>query len=462
MKKIQKRSIVLGGVLLSVASVNAMASCDEILSTWQDSFINSSVGAANNGGFGFPVWIAAVDETGKVCAVVNSSSISSPGTGTTGTGSTGTGTTGTGTPGTGTTGTGTSGTGSTSATGLAALAGATVGNMSSLGNRLIAIQKASTASAFSFDSFSISTANLYGLTVPGGSLYGLQFANPAELTASSSNGTGNLGGSSDNTGSFGQGMSDPAVGTRVGGVVALGGGLALYNSQRVKVGAIGVSGDTSCTDHAIAWRLRTAMNLNNVPAGFGSGPSPSPSGAVLGDEMVISTGNNLADITNTYKHPSCAITTAVTDPIAGSETGVVSGTGTGTTGTGTTGTGTTGTGTTGTGTTGTGTTGTGTTGTGTTGTGTTGTGTTGTGTTGTGTTGTGTTGTGTTGTGTTGTGTTGTGTTGTGTTGTGTTGTGTTGTDTTGTGTTGTGTTGTDTTGTGTGTGATGTGGTTG
>ncbi|TRW99769.1 heme-binding protein [Candidatus Methylobacter oryzae] len=259
--------------------------------------------------------------------------------------------------------------------------------MSTLGNRLIAIQKASTASAFSFDAFSISTANLYGLTLPGGSLYGLQFSNPITVTASN---TSNLG-SSDNTGSFGQGMSDPAVGTHVEGVIALGGGLALYNSQRVKVGAIGVSGDTSCTDHAIAWRLRTAMNLNNVPAGFGSGTGSSSPGA-LGDELVINTGNNVADITNTYKHPSCAITTAVTDPTAGAETGVIGGTGTGTTGTGTTGTGTTGTGTTGTGTTGTGTTGTGTTGTGTTGTGTTGTGTPSTGATGTGTPSTGTTG----------------------------------------------------------------------
>jgi hypothetical protein len=33
-----------------------------------------------------------------------------------------------------------------------------------------------------------------------------------------------------------------------------GGGLALYNCQGNIMGALGVSGDTSCADHAIAWR----------------------------------------------------------------------------------------------------------------------------------------------------------------------------------------------------------------
>src|SRR6478735_6915349 len=37
------------------------------------------------------------------------------------------------------------------------------------------------------------------------------------------------------------------------------------------LGAVGVSGDTSCTDHVIAWRLRHALNLDNVPAGVADG-----------------------------------------------------------------------------------------------------------------------------------------------------------------------------------------------
>jgi C4-dicarboxylate-specific signal transduction histidine kinase len=51
--------------------------------------------------------------------------------------------------------------------------------------------------------------------------------------------------------------SDPMVGQRVGGVNVFGGGLALYRSG-VKVGGVGVSGDTSCTDHMVAWRVRNA------------------------------------------------------------------------------------------------------------------------------------------------------------------------------------------------------------
>jgi uncharacterized protein GlcG (DUF336 family) len=377
MNKIQKRSVILGGVLLSVASANAMASCNDAITAWQN-VTTSPVGVAGNGGFGFPVWVAVVDEAGTVCGVINTAATGTTGTGTTGTG-TGTGTTGTGT-GTGTTGTGT-GTGSTGTGTISS--GSNIGNKSWLGGRIVAIQKATTANSFSIDTFAISSANLYGLTLPGGSMYGLQFSHPIDLilgssgsitdttgsggtgsssgtgggsgtggTGSSSGGTSGTGSSStiissENVSNYGQGTSDPATGTHVGGVSPFGGGLALYNSQGIKVGAIGVSGDTPCTDHAIAWRLRTAMALNNVPTGFVSGLGSSTSG-VLGDELVINTSGNVADITNTYEHPSCAVNT-ITNPTAGEDTGVIvsSGTGTGTTGTGTSGTGTTGTGTSG-------------------------------------------------------------------------------------------------------------------
>ena len=61
--------------------------------------------------------------------------------------------------------------------------------------------------------------------------------------------------------------TDPMVGLRVGGVNVFGGGLALYNTAKKAIGAIGVSGDTSCADHTVAWALRTAL----VGKGAGNG-----------------------------------------------------------------------------------------------------------------------------------------------------------------------------------------------
>ena len=66
---------------------------------------------------------------------------------------------------------------------------------------------------------------------------------------------------------------DPMVGGRIGGVNVFGGGLALYNAQGVLVGAIGVSGDSSCADHNIAWRTRNALKLDPFPAA--SAPTPA-------------------------------------------------------------------------------------------------------------------------------------------------------------------------------------------
>lgn len=57
------------------------------------------------------------------------------------------------------------------------------------------------------------------------------------------------------------------IGYRIGGVNVFGGGLALYNGKHELVGALGVSGDSSCADHNIAWRLRHAVELDNVPSG---------------------------------------------------------------------------------------------------------------------------------------------------------------------------------------------------
>jgi hypothetical protein len=62
--------------------------------------------------------------------------------------------------------------------------------------------------------------------------------------------------------------SDPFVGKSLGGVITFGGGLALYNGKAI-VGGLGASGDTSCADHNIAWRVRQALGLDKVPAGVG-------------------------------------------------------------------------------------------------------------------------------------------------------------------------------------------------
>lgn len=82
------------------------------------------------------------------------------------------------------------------------------------------------------------------------------------------------------------------VGKRVGGFNVLGGGLALYNSAKIKVGAIGVSGQSRCTDHLIAWKVRNklangAFVNTNVPFGF----SPTGTDALVLDFIPDPTGS---------------------------------------------------------------------------------------------------------------------------------------------------------------------------
>jgi Haem-degrading len=56
------------------------------------------------------------------------------------------------------------------------------------------------------------------------------------------------------------------TGKPIGGVNVFGGGLALYAGSDL-LGGLGVSGDTSCTDHVVAWRVRDALGLDDVPGG---------------------------------------------------------------------------------------------------------------------------------------------------------------------------------------------------
>lgn len=134
------------------------------------------------------------------------------------------------------------------------------------GSRVISAQKANTANAFSLPGLALSTANLYAATQPGGSLFGLQFSNPVDTAVA----YGGEGANHQNRKAedYGQ-RDDPMKRHIVGGVNVFGGGLGLYNADGVLLGAIGVSGDTSCADHNIAWRTRDALGLDYVPAGVG-------------------------------------------------------------------------------------------------------------------------------------------------------------------------------------------------
>jgi uncharacterized protein GlcG (DUF336 family) len=118
------------------------------------------------------------------------------------------------------------------------------------GSRGIAIAKAFTANAFSSDTVAMSTARLYTLSQPGHSLWSAANGNPlnpACLSTPDKPGTG--------------------VGQVCGGTIVFGGGVPLYKEGR-RVGGLGVSGDTSCTDHEMAKRVRESARL--TPAG-GSG-----------------------------------------------------------------------------------------------------------------------------------------------------------------------------------------------
>lgn len=155
------------------------------------------------------------------------------------------------------------------------------------GSRVISAQKANTANAFSLPALALSTANLYAAVQPGGSLYGLQHSNPVETLVAYRGPAAR----------FGQ-ANDPMVGLRSGGVNVFGGGLALYNQRQQLIGAVGVSGDTSCADHNIAWRTRHALNLDFVPGGV----------SAAGDDNINYIGIvPVPSLANDFSHPVCAI-----------------------------------------------------------------------------------------------------------------------------------------------------------
>lgn len=138
------------------------------------------------------------------------------------------------------------------------------------GSQAIAKSKAYTANAFSLDDLALSTARLYTFTQPGHSLWSLgqsNLFNPQFLAPPS----GQNGGQNE----------------IAGGLIFFGGGVPLYRNGKI-IGALGISGDTSCADHEIAKRVRDLANLN-------------PPGGALVDDIVYSG----PDAPSVFAHPVC-------------------------------------------------------------------------------------------------------------------------------------------------------------
>jgi uncharacterized protein GlcG (DUF336 family) len=136
------------------------------------------------------------------------------------------------------------------------------------GSQAIAKAKAFTANAFSLDSLPLSTANLYTLTQPGHSLFGLNNSNPFNAALLAPPTTPGVGG-----------------GQVVGGIITFGGGVPIYLGGSI-IGGLGVSGDTACTDHEIAKRVRDRLGLN-------------PPGGPLADDIVYPPPASV------FAHPVC-------------------------------------------------------------------------------------------------------------------------------------------------------------
>lgn len=145
---------------------------------------------------------------------------------------------------------------------------------------------ANAAHAFSLPDLAISSANLYSALQPGGTLFGLQASTAVDGRAAT-------GGRPRDHGTPRDGM----VGKRAGGIDLFGGGLPLYSARGELVGALGVSGDTSCADHIIAWRVRDRLGLDYVPAGV----------SASNDDNIIYDIVNGASASG-WGHPACSAT----------------------------------------------------------------------------------------------------------------------------------------------------------
>ena len=122
----------------------------------------------------------------------------------------------------------------------------------------------------SLDALALSTARLYTFTQPGHSLWSL--------------GQSNLFNAEFLAGSDGSGGGANQI---AGGLIFFGGGVPLYKAGKI-IGGLGISGDTSCTDHEIAKRVRDGAALN-------------PKDGKLADDIQYSK----ADKASVFTHPLC-------------------------------------------------------------------------------------------------------------------------------------------------------------
>ncbi len=216
MRSFLRNSLVLAALGLCSAS-SALADCSKLPTHAQLKEALLAARKADNGGLNLDMWGTLVDRSGIVCAVTY--------------------------------------TGETPSSQWP-------------GSRVISAQKANTANAFSLTGLALSTANLFSAVQPGASLFGLQESNPVD-TAVAYKG---------DAASFGS-AKDPMVKSRIGGVNVFGGGVALYDAKGELLGGLGVSGDTSCADHNIAWRTRAGLKLDFVPGGV----APSKNDQIIYD-----------------------------------------------------------------------------------------------------------------------------------------------------------------------------------
>lgn len=241
-KKQVYASLIVAGAALS--STAAFAACPAGYPTHAQLVTAlQAAQSASNGGFGLHMWASIVARNGIVCDV--------------------------------------------------AYSGGTVGDQWP-GSRVISAQKANTANAFSLPGFALSTANLYTATQPGGSLFGLQESNPVNTAVA-------YGGVFAEYGTATDGM----LGKRIGGVNVFGGGLPLYNARGTLIGGVGVSGDSSCADHNIAWRVRHSLGLDHVPGGVSANSDDNIIYDISYGTAGIAAIPGLGKSASGWGHPAC-------------------------------------------------------------------------------------------------------------------------------------------------------------
>lgn len=211
-------SIPFTNLAVAGASCSDLPKADELKTVFTSVTNGTTENPFPNGGRGHHGWLTLVDAKGVVCAVVTS-----------------------------------------------APAGTDVTtDMSGIGHREQSARKANTSTSFSNNEVALASGNLYVPSMPGGQLFGTTLS---DLDSHAVNGH-----NSDRWGT----PRDPMIGKIVGGYLPVAGGLPLYDKNKKKAGAIGVSGDTFCTSHVVAWKVREKLaggsyGVANVPGGVANG-----------------------------------------------------------------------------------------------------------------------------------------------------------------------------------------------